>query len=138
MVAKTVAKKEEAIEIFTGRRKNSIARVRVVDGSGKFEVNSKGLEEYFPRGNHRLIIMQPFNITKLENKYDVFVNVFGGGLSGQAGAIRLGIARALQTMDPKLRDGLKKAGMLTRDAREVERKKYGRSGARKRYQFSKR
>ena len=82
--------------------------------------------------------MQPFALTKLENKYDVLVNVFGGGLSGQAGAIRLGIARALQTMDPKLRDGLKKAGMLTRDAREVERKKYGRSGARKRYQFSKR
>jgi len=138
MVAKTAAAKKEAIEIFTGRRKNSVARVRVIKGTGKIEVNDKVIEEYFPRGTHRLVIMQPFSITKLENKFDVFVNVFGGGLSGQAGAIRLGIARALQTMDPKLRDGLKKAGMLTRDAREVERKKYGRSGARKRYQFSKR
>ncbi len=138
MVRTAAAKKETATEIFTGRRKNSVARVRVVKGTGKIEVNEKGFEEYFPRGTHRLVIMQPFSITKLENKYDVLVNVFGGGLSGQAGAIRLGIARALQTMDPKLRDPLKKAGMLTRDAREVERKKYGKSGARKRYQFSKR
>ena len=136
MVAKVVQQKQ--LEIFTGRRKNSVARVRVVEGSGKIEVNDKVLEEYFPRGTHRLIVMQPFGITKLENKFDVFVNVCGGGLSGQAGAIRMGISRALQTMEPKLRDPLKKAGMLTRDAREVERKKYGRSGARKRYQFSKR
>ena len=132
---KTVA---APVEIFTGRRKSSIARIMLTDGTGNIVVNDKTIEEYFPRGTHRLIIMQPFAITKTENKYDMVVNVCGGGLSGQAGAVRLGASRALQTLEPKLRDSLKKAGMLTRDAREVERKKYGRSGARKRYQFSKR
>jgi small subunit ribosomal protein S9 len=130
--------KVDNVEIYTGRRKNSIARVRLLDGTGKITVNDKNIEDYFPRGTHRLVIMQPMNLTKTENKFDVMVNVFGGGLTGQAGAVRLGIARGLQTIEPKLRDPLKKAGMLTRDAREVERKKYGRSGARKRYQFSKR
>lgn len=135
----TAAKaKVDNVEIYTGRRKNSIARVRLLDGTGKITVNDKTIEEYFPRGTHRLVIMQPMNLTKTEKKFDVMVNVFGGGLTGQAGAVRLGIARGLQTIEPKLRDPLKKAGMLTRDAREVERKKYGRSGARKRYQFSKR
>ncbi len=124
--------------IYTGRRKSSVARVILTDGSGKIVVNDKVIEDYFPRGTHRLIIMQPMSITKTEKKFDIVANVFGGGLSGQAGAIRLGIARALQTIEPKLRDPLKKAGMLTRDSREVERKKYGKSGARKRYQFSKR
>jgi len=135
-VAKTAEKNN--VEIYTGRRKNSIARVRLLNGTGKIIVNDKTIEEYFPRGTHRLVIMQPMNLTKTETKFDVKVNVFGGGLTGQAGAVRLGIARGLQTIEPKLRDPLKKAGMLTRDAREVERKKYGRSGARKRYQFSKR
>ena len=124
--------------IYTGRRKSSVARVILTDGSGKIVVNDKVIEDYFPRGTHRLVIMQPMSITKTEKKFDIVANVFGGGLSGQAGAIRLGIARALQTIEPKLRDSLKKAGMLTRDSREVERKKYGKSGARKRYQFSKR
>jgi len=132
------AAEKNNVEIYTGRRKNSIARVRLLNGTGKIIVNDKTIEEYFPRGTHRLVIMQPMNLTKTENKFDVKVNVFGGGLTGQAGAVRLGIARGLQTIEPKLRDPLKKAGMLTRDAREVERKKYGRSGARKRYQFSKR
>ncbi|MEI6080022.1 MAG: 30S ribosomal protein S9 [bacterium] len=138
MVAKAKTAEKTPVEIYTGRRKNSVARVMLTDGSGKIVVNDKGIEDYFPRGTHRLVIMQPMSITKTEKKFDVVANVFGGGLSGQAGAIRLGIARALQTIEPKLRDPLKKAGMLTRDAREVERKKYGRSGARKRYQFSKR
>lgn len=137
MVAKTTTPKEAPV-FFIGRRKSSIARVRLIKGTGNFTVNDKTLEEYFPRGTHRLVIMQPFNITKTEKKYDVIINVDGGGLSGQAGAVRLGIARGIQTLDPKLRDPLKKAGMLTRDPREVERKKYGKSGARKRYQFSKR
>jgi len=138
MTPKAAPKEKEAPKFFIGRRKSSVARVRLVQGTGKIEVNTKTFEEYFPRGTHRLVIMQPFNITKTENKFDVIVNVDGGGLSGQAGAVRLGVARGLQTIDPKLRDPLKKAGMLTRDPREVERKKYGKSGARKRYQFSKR
>jgi len=128
----------EKIDIFTGRRKSSVARVRLVKGTGKIEVNDQNFEQYFPRETHRLVIMQPMNLTKTEKKYDMYANVDGGGLSGQAGAIRHGVSRALQTLDPKLREPLKKAGMLTRDAREVERKKYGKSGARKRYQFSKR
>jgi small subunit ribosomal protein S9 len=131
-------KTAEKVDIYVGRRKNSVARVRLVKGNGKIEVNEKKFEEYFPRETHRLVIMQPFDVTKTEKKFDVYANVNGGGLSGQAGAIRLGVARALQDMESKLRDPLKKAGMLTRDAREVERKKYGKSGARKRYQFSKR
>lgn len=135
MVTKKTAEK---VDIFVGRRKNSVARVRLVKGTGKIEINDKKFEEYFPRETHRLIIMQPFELTKMDKKFDMYANVFGGGLSGQAGAIRLGVSRALQTMESKLRDPLKKAGMLTRDAREVERKKYGKSGARKRYQFSKR
>lgn len=135
MATKKVA---EQVDIYVGRRKNSVARVRLVKGTGKIEVNEKKFEEYFPRETHRLIIMQPFELTKTEKKFDMFANVFGGGLSGQAGAIRLGVSRALQTIETKLREPLKKAGMLTRDAREVERKKYGKSGARKRYQFSKR
>ena len=135
MVTKKTAEK---VDIYVGRRKNSVARVRLVKGNGKIEVNEKKFEEYFPRETHRLVIMQPFDVTKTEKKFDVYANVNGGGLSGQAGAIRLGVARALQDMEAKLRYPLKKAGMLTRDAREVERKKYGKSGARKRYQFSKR
>ncbi|MBN1115103.1 MAG: 30S ribosomal protein S9 [Oligoflexia bacterium] len=125
-------------DIYTGRRKRSVARVIMNDGSGKITVNDRTFEDYFPRDTHRLIIMQPLRLTNMDKKYDISVNVDGGGLSGQAGAVRHGISRALQEIDPKLRAPLKKAGMLTRDAREVERKKYGQSGARKRYQFSKR
>ncbi|MFH1223033.1 MAG: 30S ribosomal protein S9 [Pseudomonadota bacterium] len=138
MTPKTAHKDKEPVQIFIGRSKRSVARVRLVKGTGNIEINDKKFEEYFPRGTHRLEIMQPFELTKTDKKYDLLVNVNGGGLSGQAGAVRLGIARGLQILDPKLREPLKKAGFLTRDSREVERKKYGKSGARKRYQFSKR
>jgi small subunit ribosomal protein S9 len=125
-------------DINTGRRKSSVARVILSKGTGKIIINKKKIEEYFPREVHRLVIMQPLELTNLTNKFDISVNVFGGGPTGQAGAVRLGIARALQRSDEKLRPALKKAGFLTRDSREVERKKYGRAGARRRFQFSKR
>ena len=128
----------DQVQIFTGRRKRSVARVRLVPGTGKITVNNKNFEDYFLRGTHRLIIMQPMELTNTTTKYDTIINVFGGGLSGQAGATRHAISRGLQSIDPKLRSALKKAGMLTRDAREVERKKYGLAGARRRFQFSKR
>lgn len=135
MAVKTI---NNPIDISTGRRKRSVARVILKDGKGSIQVNDKDLVEYFPRDTHRLIIMQPLELTGTEKKYDIKINVSGGGLSGQAGAVRLGIARALQETEPKFRDALKKSGFLTRDSREVERKKYGKSGARKSYQFSKR
>ncbi|MBD3183569.1 30S ribosomal protein S9 [Candidatus Poribacteria bacterium] len=123
----------------TGRRKTSSARVRLIpDGSGKVFINRLPYSEYFDRESVKMIIMQPFDITDSNDKYDVYVNVSGGGKSGQAGAIRHGIARALLQSDPELKITLKKAGFLTRDARMKERKKYGRKGARARYQFSKR
>jgi len=122
----------------TGRRKNAVARVWIWPGSGQFKVNGRTLDEYFGRETSRMIIRQPFEITERVDRYDVLVNVSGGGLSGQAGAIRHGLARALNSGEPELRPVLKKAGFLTRDAREVERKKYGQRGARARFQFSKR
>ena len=122
----------------TGRRKNSIARVRIVDGNGTVTVNDRPFAAYFPRESNRLIIMQPLELAKLEAKIDVFANVNGGGLSGQAGAIKHGISRALVTMDESLKKDIKKAGFLTRDARMRERKKYGRKRARRRFQFTKR
>jgi small subunit ribosomal protein S9 len=136
MIAKT--KINTPTEIYLGRRKRSVARVILKPGTGKITINRKTIEKHFPRGTHRLIINQPLELTKAEKKYDILVNVNGGGLSGQAGAVRLGIARGLQSIESKLRAPLKKAGFLTRDSREVERKKYGRAGARKSYQFSKR
>lgn len=129
---------ENNTEIFTGRRKRSVARIRLVTGTGNITVNNKKIETYFPRDAHKIHATQPLNITNNHNKFDVFVNVFGGGSTGQAGAIRLGISRALKGISDKNKTILKKAGMLTRDSREVERKKYGLSGARKKYQFSKR
>lgn len=129
----------EKVQYFaTGRRKNSIARVRLVAGEGKVTVNDKAFEQYFPRESNRLIIMQPLELVKLNGKFDVLVNANGGGLSGQAGAIRQGISRALVTMDEKLKADIKKAGFLTRDSRMRERKKYGRKRARRRFQFTKR
>ncbi len=122
----------------TGRRKRSIARVTLVPGKGTITINEREFENYFPRETLRMIIRQPLNLTGTVGKYDVVARVNGGGLSGQAGALRHGIARALVTVDADLKTKLKKEGLLTRDPREVERKKYGQKGARRRFQFSKR
>jgi small subunit ribosomal protein S9 len=122
----------------TGRRKEASARVWIKAGTGAITVNNKGIEQYFKREVLRMILAQPFEATELMGQYDVQASVKGGGLSGQAGAVRHGLARALVLADETLRPALKKAGLLTRDARAVERKKYGRPGARKRFQFSKR
>ena len=123
-----------------GRRKSSIARVHLVKGKGKFIINkSKGtLIEYFKRESLVMELKEPFVLVDFDNKYDFIVNIHGGGLSGQARALRLAISRSLEKLNPELRAILKKAGMLTRDARVVERKKYGQPGARKKFQFSKR
>jgi len=122
----------------TGRRKNSIARVRLLPGSGKIEVNKQSLIDYFKRETLKMIIEQPLELTESMSKFDIISNVKGGGLTGQAGAMRLGISRALIRYDEELRPMLKAQGFLTRDPREKERKKYGMAGARKRFQFSKR
>lgn len=122
----------------TGRRKNAIARIRLVGGSGKIIVNERPFSGYFTRESHRLIIMQPIELAKVNDKFDIYANVNGGGASGQAGAVKHGIARALAKADTNLRSVLKKAGFLTRDSRMRERKKYGRKRARKRFQYSKR
>jgi len=123
----------------TGRRKTATARVRLIpEGSGIAVVNRKQIDDYFDRDVMKTVIMQPFELTETAGKFDLYVNVRGGGKSGQAGAIRHGIARALLQVDPELRSVLKKSGLLTRDARMKERRKYGQKGARARYQFSKR
>ncbi len=122
----------------TGKRKTSIARIIIKNGDGQITVNKKPIEEYFPRETLRMVIKQPLEITGMVGKFDVVASVNGGGLAGQAGAVRHGIARALVHSDSDLRPKLKKEGLMTRDAREKERKKYGQKGARKRFQFSKR
>jgi small subunit ribosomal protein S9 len=122
----------------TGRRKSSIARVSIAPGNGKIIVNEKPVDTYFPRETLRMIIRQPIELAGITGKFDISASVKGGGLSGQAGAVRHGIARAIVNMDSDLRSRLKKEGFLTRDPREKERKKYGQKGARKRFQFSKR
>lgn len=122
----------------TGRRKTAVARVRVNIGAGKITVNGRAFEQYFPLDSQRMLVMQPLTLTETLAKYDVFVNVRGGGLSGQAEAVRHGIARALLLVDPNFRPVLKAEGFLTRDPRMKERKKYGHPGARKRFQYSKR
>ena len=122
----------------TGRRKSSVARVRFMKGKGNIVVNNRPLEEYFGRDTAKMVLKQPLELVGISNNYDIIANVKGGGLSGQAGAIRHGIARALEKINSELRSPLKKAGMLTRDSREVERKKCGQPGARKNFQFSKR
>ena len=130
---------EASIEYYgTGRRKTSAARVYLRPGSGAITVNRKGIDTYFPNEMLKMIIRQPLVITETADKFDVLVAVSGGGPAGQAGALRHGIARALVEYNPELRPRLKEAGFLTRDPRKVERKKYGRPGARKRFQFSKR
>ncbi|MEE8319104.1 MAG: 30S ribosomal protein S9 [bacterium] len=121
-----------------GTRKTSVARVYLKPGEGNVLINKKDADEYLARETLKMIIMQPFEVTDTVGKFDVSVNVRGGGVSGQAGAIKHGISRALLDVSPDFRKPLKKAGYLTRDAREVERKKYGQRGARARFQFSKR
>jgi small subunit ribosomal protein S9 len=122
----------------TGKRKNAIARVYMKAGSGNIVVNKRDYEKYFTRPSLKMIIKQPFEITGKSGQFDLFVNVSGGGVAGQAGAVKHGISKALLEYDVQLRPILKKAGFLTRDARLKERKKYGQPGARKRFQFSKR
>ncbi|KUJ94991.1 MAG: small subunit ribosomal protein [Desulfonauticus sp.] len=122
----------------TGRRKTSVARTRLYKGSGQIIVNGRPLEDYFPRPTLRMIVRQPLKLVKLEDKFDIKVNVDGGGMTGQAEAVRHGISRALLDYDPELRPILKKAGFLTRDPRAKERKKYGQKAARARFQYSKR
>ena len=123
----------------TGRRKEAVARVRLTPGTGRWVVNGKDLPNYFPNKVHQQLVSEPFRTVGAENQYDVFARIDGGGVSGQAGALRLGIARALNAIDVDAnRPALKKAGFLTRDARVIERKKYGLKKARKRSQYSKR
>lgn len=122
----------------TGRRKHAVARVWLQPGSGKIDINRRTLEDYFGRETSRMVFRQPLELTETSGRFDVFVTVCGGGLSGQADAIRHGISRVLIKVDPAYRPALKKAGYLTRDARQKERKKYGQRGARARFQFSKR
>ncbi|MBI5119222.1 30S ribosomal protein S9 [Candidatus Poribacteria bacterium] len=122
----------------TGRRKRSIARVQLVRGNGSISVNGRNLEDYFTRETLTMIIRHPLEATQTLGKFDIVVNVSGGGMTGQAGAVRHGIARALLSYDPVLRASLRKEGFLTRDPRMKERKKYGQRGARARFQFSKR
>jgi small subunit ribosomal protein S9 len=124
--------------IAIGRRKTSVARIVLTPGSGKITINRKGFDTFFPLETLRTDVVKPFEVTQTMGKYDVRVSVEGGGSSGQAGAIRLGIARALVSLDDDLRSPLRTAGLLTRDSRMVERKKYGQKKARKRFQFSKR
>lgn len=121
-----------------GRRKSSVARVYLGAGKGIITINKRELKDYFPKGTSQYVVNQPLNLLKVADKYDININVKGGGTTGQAGACRLGIARALLKLDPTIRGELKKAGFLTRDSRKVERKKAGLAGARKKFQFSKR
>lgn len=122
----------------TGRRKGAVARVRLRPGTGVITINKRSLEDYFPNDTHRMILTEPLRLTELSETYDVDVTMHGGGITGQAGALRLGIARSLIELDPELRTVLKRAGFLTRDAREKESKKYGLKKARKAPQYSKR
>jgi len=124
--------------IGTGRRKTSVARVYLRDGSGKISINGRELNQYFPQVEHSIMVRQPLMVTAGENKFDVFINVYGGGTHGQAGACRHGLARALCQVDQANYTSLRSNGYLTRDPRMVERKKYGQAGARRRFQFSKR
>lgn len=121
-----------------GRRKRSVARILLRPGKGEWRVNGRDMREYFPRPTHQIRIEEPLKLTGLDGEFDVTVRVHGGGLTGQSDAVRMGLSRALVEHDPELRPALREKGMLTRDSREVERKKPGRPKARKRFQFSKR
>ncbi|MBW1780840.1 MAG: 30S ribosomal protein S9 [Deltaproteobacteria bacterium] len=122
----------------TGKRKTAVARIWMRPGTGQMAINKKPSDQYLAREEDRMAVIEPLLLTELRDKLDIYVNVKGGGISGQAGAIRHGISRALVNLDPALRDTLKKAGFLTRDSRMKERKKYGQPGARARFQYSKR
>jgi small subunit ribosomal protein S9 len=128
----------EELARATGRRKEAVCRARLIEGSGRWRINGRPLEDYFPSLAHRMIISEPLRMTRTEGRYDVLAKLEGGGVSGQAGALRHALARALADMDPELRPMLKRAGFLTRDAREKERRKYGLKKARKAPQYSKR
>ncbi len=125
-------------QVLTGRRKEAVARVRLVEGTGAFQLNGRSLEDFFPTRAHRMIVAAPLRAVGREKDFDVLARIEGGGVSGQAGALRMGIARALIDLDPELRPVLKKEGYLRRDAREKERRKYGLKKARKAPQYSKR
>ena len=129
---------QECLAYGTGRRKTSVARVRIYPGDGTILVNGRPASDYFHRPTLEMLVRQPLGIVGAEGRYTIHAVLSGGGVSSQAGSLRHGLSRALQTMDPNLRIPLKRAGLLTRDPRMVERKKYGRPGARKRFQFSKR
>ena len=133
-----MAKKENIVFYGTGRRKSSVARVRLVEGTGKITINGKDIEEYFDLDTLKVIVRQPLTVTNTLTKYDVVCSVYGGGVTGQAGAVRHGIARALNEANAEYRPALKSNGFLTRDSRMKERKKYGLKKARKAPQFSKR
>jgi small subunit ribosomal protein S9 len=128
----------DALVRATGRRKEAVCRTRLLPGSGRWEINGRPIEDYFPSATHRMIITEPLRLTETEGRYDVIAKIEGGGVSGQAGALRHSISKALAELDPDLRPALKRAGFLTRDAREKERRKYGLKKARKAPQYSKR
>lgn len=128
----------DVITAATGKRKTSIARVRLKLGAGGITINGRSFEDYFPRNAHQLLVRKPLELTESLDRFEISAKIQGGGPSGQAGALRHGIARALEKLDPNQRSVLKRAGFLTRDPRQKERKKYGQKGARARYQFSKR
>ena len=128
----------EAFSYGTGKRKNSIARTRIYKGTGQILINQRPFEEYFPRQTLQMIVQQPLKLTKTLGSVDIKASIMGGGIAGQAQALRHGIALALMELDPELRSVLKKAGFITRDARKKERKKYGQPGARAKFQYSKR
>lgn len=137
-VVRKAKKDKQGRSYATGKRKDAVARVWVMPGKGNITINEKSIDQYFARPVLKMIINQPFQVANRENEFDVICTVKGGGLSGQAGAIKHGISKALNLYEPELRAVLKKAGFLTRDDRTVERKKYGRAKARRSYQFSKR
>jgi len=128
----------EMLSRATGRRKEAVCRARLIEGDGKWQINGRPFEDYFPSATHRMIVTEPLRITNTEGRYDIIAKIEGGGVSGQAGALRHAISRMLIDLDPDLRPTLKKAGFLTRDAREKERRKYGLKKARKAPQYSKR
>jgi small subunit ribosomal protein S9 len=128
----------ETLTGATGRRKEAVCRARLMEGSGRWEINGRPIEDYFPSATHRMIISEPLKLTDTDGRYDIIARIEGGGISGQAGALRHAISKALAELDPDLRVTLKKAGFLTRDAREKERRKYGLKKARKAPQYSKR
>jgi small subunit ribosomal protein S9 len=137
-MAQTSLQVEKNAFYSTGRRKQAVARVWMMPGTGRIAINKREIDDYFGRATSKMVLRQPLELTETLGRYDIFINVSGGGLSGQAEAIRLGVTRALMKINASFRPALKKAGYVTRDPRIVERKKYGQRGARARFQFSKR